>query len=99
MSQHHQTPAEWIYVKQFDLIGFRSYNDDIVIPYTSVDCGQSNVNLRHGRMPEGDIERGTLVQLENSRDDCREYSLQAYIEEGSKSSVVLSERFIDIEQY
>ena len=37
MSQHHQTPVEWIYVKWFDVIGFRWYNDDSVIPYTSVN--------------------------------------------------------------
>ena len=87
MSQHHQTPAEWIYVKRFDVIGFRWYDDDSVIPYTYVNCGQDKGNLRYGSIPDDGIDRGTLVPMDVALGDCREYSLQAYIEEGSKSII------------
>ena len=84
VSQYHQLPEEWIYVRSGDVIGYRWYNNGNPIPYIQVDCSSDQAGIGIGSIPDERIDKGTTVQLDISPSECREYSLQAYIERGGK---------------
>ena len=82
--QYLQPPEEWIHVRNSDVIGYRWYNNGNPIPYTPVDCSSDQVEIGIGSIPEDGINSETIIQLNTGPSECREYSLQAYIQRGGR---------------
>ena len=84
LSQHEQSPDQLVYVRSGDVIGFRWYDSERSIPYTTVPCADGVANMRYSEIPAGGIDVGTLLQMTGHPTECRDYSLQAYIQQGGQ---------------